>query len=70
MKNIKNLIRGKGFTFREFSKKLGLSEPGLNRKLNGKNSFTAVEIISAAKVLNIDSSEFLDAIEKDLKSKE
>ena len=41
---LKSRIRKKKLNYKEISKKMNISESGLNKKMNGKNFFTQSEI--------------------------
>lgn len=45
---IKEVIKQKGFTQKEFAERLGMSLPGLVQIMNGKPSLTTLEKIAAA----------------------
>ena len=45
---IKELIKEKGYTQKEFAAKLGMSSVGLNQLINGKPSYPTLEKFAAA----------------------
>lgn len=45
---IKELIKEKGYTQKEFAKKLGMSEVGLSQIVNGKPNYVTLEKIAKA----------------------
>ena len=56
---LKSRIRKKKLNYKEISKKMNISESGLNKKINGKNFFTQEEIFLLKKILKLKNSELI-----------
>ena len=57
LKLLKNIIDDSGMTMVAISQKTGILRETLYNRLNGKGEFTASEIVSLSKVLNLSSAD-------------
>lgn len=53
LRKLKSLLVENGISQKELAKNLGLTPQGLNRKLNGKSTFTIVEADKISIILKI-----------------
>lgn len=56
---LKSKIRKKKLNYKEISKKMNISESGLNKKMNGKNFFTQSEIYELKELLELSNDELV-----------
>ena len=56
---LKSRIRKKKLNYKEISKKINISESGLNKKINGKNYFTQSEIYKIKELLELSDNELI-----------
>lgn len=57
---LKSKIALKGITIDELAEQIGISKTAMYRRLNGKNSFKANEIMSMKKILSLNVDELND----------
>jgi len=68
LNKIKGRMRELNITQKELSKKVGITEASLNRKLNRKNEFKLSEIIKIAETLNIEPIDLVELQVKEERS--
>ena len=56
---LKSRIRKKKLNYKEISKKMNISESGLNKKINGKTFFTQAEIYELKKMIELSNDELV-----------
>ncbi len=60
MKKLRDIIKNKGFKLYWIADQLGLSQYGLQLKLDGKNQFTQNEIKILKEILGLSDKEVVD----------
>jgi len=68
LNKIKGRMRELNITQKELSKKVGITQASLNRKLNRKNEFKLSEIIKIAETLNIEPIDLVELQVKEERS--
>lgn len=67
---VKNMVKANGISIVILAEKLNIHHATLYRKVNGEQKFTANELFTISRELNIDLLDLQEAFENDIKNEE